>query len=250
MSHIHRARIWGLLTALVIVAGFSACGGNGGTEPDPVLASITIGSGGSVVAGGTVQGTATLSSAAKAGGATVALSSSNASVATVPGSVLVPQGSASAAFTVTGVSAGSVTISGNFGGSQSANLTVSAAPINASFTVIPDAGTIATGQQCEVQSVSIGGGSSANLMKCTFNASTSTPQNAITSYIWRFPQTGGTATFTTTTPTLSGRMLACGSFGAGAVGTAADRQVTLEIVTPSGNDDVDVAVTFIRNGPC
>ena len=227
-------------------------GGNGGgNQPDPVLQSITLASGGSVVAGATIQGTATLSAAAKAGGATVALSSSNPAVATVPGSVLIGEGSTTTNFTVTAVAAGSVTITGTFGGPRTATATVTAPPINASFVVVPDANTIATGQQCEVQSVPIGGGSSANLMKCTFDAGASTPQSAITSYIWRFPTTNNNiSTITRTTPTLSAITLPCGSFGTGAVGTAADRDVTLEIQTASGNHEVTRAVTFIRNGPC
>jgi hypothetical protein len=238
----------GFLTASAFAFGLAACGGGngGGNDPDPVLQSITLASGGSVVAGATIQGTATLSATAKTGGASVVLTSSNPGVATVPGSVPIAEGSTSATFTVTGVAAGSVTITGTFGGPRTANVTVTAPPINASFQVVPDANTIATGDQCEVQSVS-----GANLMKCTFNASGSTPQNAITSYIWRFPTTNNNIqTITQTTPTLANVSLPCGSFGTGAVGTVAGRDVTLEIVTPGGNDEVMRTVTFIRNGPC
>lgn len=243
----------GFLTAFVFAVGLAGCGGGngGGNDPDPVLQSIALASGGSVVAGATIQGTATLSAAAKAGGASVALASSNPAVATVPGSVLIGEGSTSTNFTVTGVAAGSVTITGTFGGPRTATATVTAPPINASFIVVPDANTIATGQQCEVQSVPIGGGSSANLMKCTFDATASTPQNTITSYIWRFPTTNNNIqTITRPTPTLSGITLPCGSFGTGTVGTAADRDVELEIVTPNGNSVLRRSVTFIRNGPC
>ena len=107
MSHIQRFRIVGFVTAFVTFGGLSACGGygNGGTNgPTPVLQSITLASGGSGVAGQTIQGTATLSAAARTGGASVTLSSSNTGVATVPGTVSIPEGSQSANFTVTGVS--------------------------------------------------------------------------------------------------------------------------------------------------
>jgi hypothetical protein len=349
MSHSQRSRIVGFVTAFVTFGGLSACGGNGNgggnTGPTPVLQSITLASGGSVVAGQTIQGTAALSAAARAGGASVTLSSSNTGVATVPGTMLIPEGSQSANFTVTGVSAGTATITGNFGGAQTANLNVTAAsidlvsvalaqttvsgignvqgtvtisgpapsggttvglssnsgaatvptsvtisqgnttaaftvtvttaaaanvtitgtlgattrtanlainavPIVATFRVIPDANTIATGQQCEVQAIPAPGGGSTNLMKCTFDAGASTPQGGITQYIWRFPQVNNVLTFTRTTPTLSNIGLGCGSFGTGNVGTVAERDVTLEVVTPNGNAEVTIRVTFIRNGPC
>lgn len=348
MSHIQRSRIVGFVTAFVTFGGLSACGGNGngGTSgPTPVLQSITLASGGSVAAGQTIQGTATLSAAARTGGASVTLSSSNTGVATVPGTVSIPEGSQSANFTVTGVSAGTATITGNFGGAQTTNLNVTAAaidlvsvtlaqtamsgigtvegtvtisgaapsggttvglssnsgaatvpgnvtvsqgnttaaftvtvttaaaanvtitgtlgattrtanlainavPIVATFRVIPDSNTIATGQQCEVQSMPAPGGGSTNLMKCTFDASASTPQGAITRYIWRFPQGNTVLTFTRDIPTLNNLGLSCGSFGSGAVGTAAERDITLEVVTPNGNAEVTNRVTFIRNGPC
>ena len=140
----HRLRIVGLLTALVIFAGLAACGddnGNGG--PTPVLQSITLASGGAVVTGATIQGTATLSAAARAGGAGVTLTSSNTAVATVPNTVLIPEGAQSADFTVTGVSAGTAVITGDFGGARTANLNVTAAPID--LVAVTLASTTVTG---------------------------------------------------------------------------------------------------------
>src|SRR5262245_52112109 len=126
-------RCVGVAVALSLCFGLAACGGGGGggnQQPTATLASITLSSN-SVAAGATVQGTATLDRAAGSGGATVSLTSSNASIATVPGTVLIPEGSQSANFTVTGVAAGGpVTITGNFGGSRTANLTVNAAAID------------------------------------------------------------------------------------------------------------------------
>lgn len=340
-------RIVGLMAALVIFGGLAACGGgngNGGNGPTPVLQSITLASNGSVVAGATIQGTATLNVAAGAGGANVILTSANTGVATVPGNVIIPQGAQSANFTVTGVGGGTAVITGNFGAQQTATVTVTAAldlqsvtlasssvsgvgtvqgtvtlstaapaggttvglsssnagaasvpnnvtvgqgsttanftvtvntnasnnisitatlggttrtanlainavAITADFRVIPDPGSAASGEQCEVQSIPAPGGGSQNLMKCTFDAGASTPQNGITTYIWRFftPATGSTA-FQRNSPTLSGISLPCGSFGSS--GATFTRDVTLEIQTPNGNANRSRMITFIRNGPC
>jgi hypothetical protein len=86
----------------------------------------------SVVGGNTSEGTASLTSAASAGGAVVTLSSSNTSAAGVPASVTVPAGAFSATFTVSTASvtaSTSLTISGAFGGTaRSATLTVTPPP--------------------------------------------------------------------------------------------------------------------------
>ncbi|MGE5837641.1 MAG: hypothetical protein ACM4AI_24425 [Acidobacteriota bacterium] len=345
MTLVHRPLPYvGFAAALSFLVSLAACGGGGGGNPppSPTLASITLASN-TVNAGATVQGTASLDRAAGSGGANVSLTSSNASIATVPVSVVILEGSQSATFAVTGVGAGSVTITGNFGGSRTATLTVNAAPIDlvsvtlstssitapgsvtgtvtisgpapsggttvslsssnanvtvpsavsvtsgstsanftvtvagpasgnvtitgtlggttrsanlavgfvtpeASFVVRPNAGTIATGEQCEVQSQPAPGGGSVNLMKCTFDASAS--KGNITQYIWRFPQNGSVVTFARPDPTISGVTVNCGSFGSGNVGTVTDRNITLEIQTPNGNNQINKPVTFIRNGPC
>jgi hypothetical protein len=141
MPRTHRAmRLVGCATTLSMFVGLAACGDSSNppaTTPDPVLASITLASG-SVVAGSTVQGTASLDRAAKSGGANVSLSSSNTSIATVPGSVLVPEGAQSANFTVTGMAAGSVTITGNFGGSRTATVNVTPPPLPVQIAVFSD----------------------------------------------------------------------------------------------------------------
>jgi hypothetical protein len=86
----------------------------------------------SVTGGSSSQATATLASAAPAGGAVVTLSSSNVNAATVPGSVTVPAGATSVTFTAgtAPVSASvRVTITGAFGGTaRSATLTVKPPP--------------------------------------------------------------------------------------------------------------------------
>ena len=93
----------------------------------PALSAIAL-SAASVVGGNTVQGTATLTSTAPAGGALVTLSSSNLSVATVPASATVAAGALSAPFTVSTVSVTAstlATITAAFGGAtRSATLSV------------------------------------------------------------------------------------------------------------------------------
>jgi hypothetical protein len=154
VTRVHRAmRFVECASTLSMFVGLAACGGgsNGVTPPpDPVLASITLASS-SVVAGSTVQGTASLDRAAKGGGANVSLSSSNASVATVPGSVLVPEGAQSANFTVTGMAAGSVTITGNFGGSRTATVNVTPPPLPVQLAVFSDSSGFMTSDVRDVQ---------------------------------------------------------------------------------------------------
>src|SRR6266850_943964 len=86
----------------------------------------------SVVGGNSSTGTVTLSGPAPAGGAQVALSSSNTTAARVPASVTIAAGATSAAFTVatSAVSASTaVTISAAYGGvTKTASLTVTPAP--------------------------------------------------------------------------------------------------------------------------
>ena len=93
----------------------------------PALSAIAL-SPTSVVGGNTVQGTATLTSAAPAGGALVTLASSNLSTASVPANVTVAAGATSASFTVSTVSVTAstlATITAAFGGAtRSATLTV------------------------------------------------------------------------------------------------------------------------------
>jgi VCBS repeat protein/FG-GAP repeat protein len=97
----------------------------------PSLAGIALNPA-SVVGGTTSQGTASLTSAAPAGGVVVTLSSSNTGAATVPANVTVPAGAFSATFTVSTASvtgSTSATITGAFAGvARSATLTVTPPP--------------------------------------------------------------------------------------------------------------------------
>jgi hypothetical protein len=86
--------------------------------------------------GNNISATLFLNKAAPAGGATVTLSSSNPAAAQVPGSVTVPAGQGFAGFTITTspVAADtSVTITGTYGVSQTATITVLAGASNTGF---------------------------------------------------------------------------------------------------------------------
>jgi hypothetical protein len=115
--------------------------------PTPTLSSLTLNP--TSVIGGTQSstGTVTLSGPAPAGGAQVALSSSNGA-ASVPSSVPVPAKATSATFPVntTAVTASTpVIVSASYGGvTQTASLTVTAAP-NYSLSASPSSVTITQG---------------------------------------------------------------------------------------------------------
>jgi hypothetical protein len=115
--------------AILVFEQLSAAG-NPTPTPTTTLSSVTLNPA-TVVGGASSTGTVTLSGAAPAGGAQITLASNN-SAASVPSSVTVPDGSASATFQVntTAVATStSVTISASYGGaSQSATLTVTPAP--------------------------------------------------------------------------------------------------------------------------
>src|SRR5467141_2026555 len=100
--------------------------------PAPTLASLTL-SPPSVTGGNSSAGSVTLSGPAPAGGAQVALSSSNTLVARVPSSVTITAGASSVTFTVSTspvVASTTVTISGSYGGAiRSASLSVNPAPL-------------------------------------------------------------------------------------------------------------------------
>jgi hypothetical protein len=106
------------------------------TPPPPpaaaTLSTLTVNPASVIGGSETSTGSVTLSAPAPSGGAVVALSSSNASVATVPSSVTVAAGSTSASFTVaTGAVASSTTvaISASYAGvTKSASLTVTPQP--------------------------------------------------------------------------------------------------------------------------
>jgi hypothetical protein len=100
--------------------------------PPPTLSSLSLNPTSVVGGGQSSTGTVTLSGPAPAGGAQVTLSSSNATVAGVPSSVMVAAGATNATFAVSTsavASSTTVTISAIYGGAtRSASLTVTPAP--------------------------------------------------------------------------------------------------------------------------
>jgi len=93
----------------------------------PQLASLTLNPP-SVTVGATSTGTVTITGPAPSTGTSVSLSSSNRTVATVPSSVVVAADQTTATFLVRSLLVGTATISGTRGVTQSATLTVIAAP--------------------------------------------------------------------------------------------------------------------------
>jgi len=110
----------------VATGGTPSSGGGGGTPPTPTLSTLTPAS--ATIAPGNTQSLTVGMSAAVSTATTVALSSSQPGVVTVPASVSVASGASSASFTATGVSAGSSTITATLGSTaRTSTITVSAA---------------------------------------------------------------------------------------------------------------------------
>jgi trimeric autotransporter adhesin len=151
--------------------------------PQIEVQSLTL-SASQTAGGGSVQGTVTLTGAAPAGGAIVALSSSSAS-ATVPATVTVPADSTSATFTISTTAVASnqsVTITAAYGGNSAQavmSLTPPAAPLFSSLiavitfapvgssssqfplTITPDAGNV-TYSATEASGMTFTGGTVSN----------------------------------------------------------------------------------------
>jgi hypothetical protein len=134
---------------------------NPGAPPPPALTSLTL-SPASVTGGNSSTGTVTLSGPAPSGGAQVALSSSDTSVATVPSSVTVAAGATSATFTVSTSAVGAsttVTISASYAGvTKTASLTVNpAAPPPPTLTSLTLSPASVTGGNSSTGTVSLSG---------------------------------------------------------------------------------------------
>jgi hypothetical protein len=109
-----------------------------GTPASPSLSAIAVNP--STVTGGTtIQGTATLSSAAPSGGAVVTLTSNNTSATTVPASVTVSAGATNATFAITTrtvTTSTPVTVTGTYGGAtRTASVTVNPAASGGTATL-------------------------------------------------------------------------------------------------------------------
>jgi len=180
---------------------------NGSTRQSPTitvtsgaaLASIALDAA-SVVGGGQVDGTVTLTGAAPLGGAVVTLSAADPLL--VPSSVTVSAGSTSTTFTVSTRAVGGTiagTITASYGGATAtATLSVTKPPVAiAKFGV--------TGPtESETCTMSSDGGT----LNCTFNGSTSSAPGTIVQYDWTFA-VGTKFERTTTGPILTNPAVSC-----------------------------------------
>jgi hypothetical protein len=246
VNRVRRVALNWTVVALCVLT-FGACGSSSPTMPTSPLSSVTLSSvtlsASNATAGGTVQGTVTLSAITSIA-TVVSLSSSNTGV-TVPASVTIAAGASTGVFTIsiqpTATGQATITATLSTGDGTSVTTTLMVAPVNADFMVTPDPGTGANPGQCVVSQNTI----NTHLMdqlKCTFDASISTPNPGITSYTWMFPSSTGTTTFTGMT--LHDIAVSCGSFG------AADITITLTVVAPTGQNTNMKTVTFIKANAC
>lgn len=124
-------------TALTPVITFTT---DGTTTSNPVVSTL-IPATFSIPVGGTQSLQVTLTSAALSA-ATVTLNSSDATKATVPASVVIPAGQTSVQFLVTGVSAGSSTITATYNSTNKTSAATVSAAVSADWANAPIGGTV------------------------------------------------------------------------------------------------------------
>jgi hypothetical protein len=173
------------------------------TTPAAVTLSSILLSSSSVVGGNPVTGTATLNAAAPAAGAVVPLT--GGSLITVPATVTVPAGMASAAFTIATVPVSattSATISGSYGG-LSASAVLSITPPAVATAVFGVTGPTET-ETCELAN-------NGSTLNCRFDGSgsTATPPGTITTYDWSYGVTKPSSITTTQGPVLTNPPFDC-----------------------------------------
>jgi hypothetical protein len=257
-----RLLIGGILVCVSL--GTAQCGGTGAdggspSAPSPTsqAPSLAPGSSALTVSPQSIQGqgqpqaTVTIASSAPAGGALVALASSNTSVAQVPASVTIPAGQRSAGFTVNTSSvatSATVTLTATYGSStMSSALTVTTPPVSPSFVV--QSPTHGPGT-CEVES-------GAAEFDCVLDGSGST--GPVRSWIWTYTvgtdSLSHTATDAGTKPQIATKCAFLNT-GTGGDGPNGDRylkmQVTLQVEDASGarSGAVSQAVRLYPNREC
>lgn len=215
------------------------------TAPRVALAAVSL-SAASVVEGGSVTGTITLSAAAPTGGAVVSISGSDAVI--IPTTVTVPAGATSATFTLVarpGSGATSATVTASYAGaSMSATLTITKPTVaTANFGVTGPSET----ETCEMAN----GGTT---LACTFNASTSTAPGTIVAYDWTYAVAGKFSQTTTgavlTNPTVDCSLMPPPPLPAGAQWLTLT--VTLTIHDDRGNvaQASDSGARLLPKGTC
>jgi hypothetical protein len=121
-----------LATLAVATVAMIRCSGSptGATTTTPAVSGVSL-TATSLAAGSSGQGTVSLTAAAPTGGASISMSSSNPSIATVQTPVTIQAGSSSASFTLAAITAGTAIITASLNGksSQSPMLTVTAGTV-------------------------------------------------------------------------------------------------------------------------
>ena len=232
-------------TYFMRVTAQNACGSGPASEeatftiggpPAPTVTSVAVTGTSPIPSGQSAQYTAT---ATFSNGSTQNVtssstwSSSNTAVVTVNAGL------------VTAVAAGSADVRATYQGIMGARtVQVSTAAPNATFTVITDPDTIPLGinpGQCAISQIG-----PQNVVRCTFDATLSTPNPGITSYAWDIPIKVGDTSFSGMVADDIG--VQCGdlSFTSG----SAERQVRLTVTAGGVSHSVTKTVTFVRAGAC
>jgi len=221
-----RSRSLTMLAATLAVALFTIqCSGSGSpsTPTNGAVASVTLAAS-TLAAGSTTQGTVTLTAPAPAGGANVALASSNPAIATVQSSIAVAPGSTSGAFTVTAVAAGNATITATFdgGSSQSPALTVTRGAALASLTL--SAPSVVGGQTVNAAATLTAAAPAGGAVVSLSSADPATVPPSVT-----VPAGATTTAFTILTRAVGGTIAATisGSYGGGSA------SATLSVTRPT-----------------
>jgi len=206
----------------------------------PTLSSISLHPT-SVVGGNTSQGTATLTSAAPSGGAVVALSSSNSTVASVPASVTVAAGATSATFTVTTTTVAastSVTISGSYGGAtRSAVLTVAPAPASAALSSISVTPTSVTGGTTSTGTATLTAAAPSGGAAVSLSSSNTAVASVPASVTIAAGATSANFTVTTSSVTASASVTITGTYN------GVSKSTTLTVNPPAQNATLTVTAT-------
>jgi hypothetical protein len=193
------------------------------TNGGATVAGVTLNAS-TVVAGSTTQGTVTLAAAAPAGGANVALASSNPAVATVQTPITIAAGSMSAPFTVTAVASGTATITATLNGSsgQSPAFTVTRGATLSSIAL--SASTVVGGGIVNATATLSGPAPAGGAMVSLSSADPVTVPPSVT-----VPAGATTATFTVVTRIVGGTIAATitGSYG------GASASATLSVTRPT-----------------
>src|SRR5262245_13556405 len=216
-----------LVATLVAALAATQCSGSGSpttpTNGGVTVASVTLDAS-TVVAGSTAQGTVTLAAAAPAGGASIALASSNPAVATVQTAVTIAAGSMSAPFTVTAVASGTATITATVNGSSRQSPAFMVTRVAALSSITLSASTVTGGGVVTATATLTAAAPAGGAVVSLSSADPVTVPPSVT-----VPAGATTATFTVVTRAVGGTIAATisGSYG------GASASATLSVTRPT-----------------